>query len=116
MFVTVFFAIVLFFAGISLRFSVLSIRIGILALAGVLLVYGVARIGTLPRLECRSARPRQFPMRSAFTVTWFAGVQSNVPAFFGYTRTNLPFCTCSSTKHDEVTCRRRWRYRSCLRR
>jgi len=49
-FVTVFFAVVLFFAGISLRFTWLPIRIGILALAATLLVYGVIRIGALPRL------------------------------------------------------------------
>ena len=49
-FVTVFFAVVLFFAGISLRFTWLPIRIGILAVAAVLLAYGTIRIGTLPRL------------------------------------------------------------------
>jgi hypothetical protein len=47
-FVTVFFAVVLFFAGISLRFAWIPLRIGILALGGVLLVYAVARIATLP--------------------------------------------------------------------
>src|SRR4029077_14908891 len=45
----------------------------------------------------------RYLIRSAFTVTWFAGVQSNVPFFLGHTRTNLPFCTCSSTKQGEVT-------------
>ena len=49
-FVTVFFAIVLFFAGISLRFTWLPLRIGILGIGAVLLVYGAVRIGTLPRL------------------------------------------------------------------
>jgi hypothetical protein len=49
-FVTVFFAVVLFFAGISLRFAWLPIRVGILVLGGVLLLYGAARIGTLPTL------------------------------------------------------------------
>jgi hypothetical protein len=49
-FVTVFFAVVLFFAGISLRFTWLPIRIGILAVAAVLMAYGAIRIGTLPRL------------------------------------------------------------------
>ena len=49
-FVTVFFAVVLFFAGISLRFAWLPIRMGILAIGTALLVYGVIRIGSLPRL------------------------------------------------------------------
>jgi hypothetical protein len=47
-FVTVFFAVVLFFAGISLRFTWLPMRVGILGLGAVLLIYGAARIGTLP--------------------------------------------------------------------
>jgi hypothetical protein len=49
-FVTVFFAIVLFFAGISLRFAWLPLRILILAMGAVLLAYGAARLGTLPAL------------------------------------------------------------------
>jgi hypothetical protein len=49
-YVTVFFAVVLFFAGISLRFAWLPIRIGILALGAVLLAYAATRIATLPTL------------------------------------------------------------------
>src|SRR5439155_5796421 len=45
-FVTVFFAVVLFFAGISLRFAWTPVRIGILVLGAALLVYAAARIGT----------------------------------------------------------------------
>ena len=47
-FVTVFFAIVLFFAGISLRFTWLPMRLLILGLGAVILVYGGIRLGTLP--------------------------------------------------------------------
>jgi hypothetical protein len=47
-FVTVFFAIVLFFAGISLRFQWLPMRLVILGLGTVILVYGGVRLGTLP--------------------------------------------------------------------
>jgi hypothetical protein len=49
-FVTVFFAVVLFFAGISLRFAWLPMRILIMAMGAVLIVYGAARLGTLPTL------------------------------------------------------------------
>jgi hypothetical protein len=49
-FVTVFFAIVLFFAGISLRFEWMLMRILILSMGGVLLLYGAIRLGTLPTL------------------------------------------------------------------
>ena len=49
-FVTVFFAVVLFFAGISLRFTWLPIRVGILAMAATMLVYGTIRIAMLRRL------------------------------------------------------------------
>jgi hypothetical protein len=49
-FVTVFFAIVLFFGGISLRFAWLPMRILILAMGGTLLVYGAIRLTTLPTL------------------------------------------------------------------
>jgi hypothetical protein len=47
-FVTVFFAIVLFFAGISLRFTWLPMRLFILGLGALILVYGGIRLGTLP--------------------------------------------------------------------
>jgi ferric-dicitrate binding protein FerR (iron transport regulator) len=49
-FVTVFFAVVLFFAGISLRFAWLPMRLLILGLGTALLIYGAVRIGTLPTL------------------------------------------------------------------
>ena len=49
-FVTVFFAVVLFFAGISLRFEWMPMRILILGIGGVLIVYGAIRLGTLPTL------------------------------------------------------------------
>jgi hypothetical protein len=49
-FVTVFFAIVLFFAGISLRFAWMPMRLLILGLGSVLLIYGAIRLGTLPTL------------------------------------------------------------------
>jgi hypothetical protein len=49
-FITVFFAVVLFFAGISLRFAWFRLRIVILALGLGLLVFGVVRLGTLPSL------------------------------------------------------------------
>jgi hypothetical protein len=49
-FVTVFFAVVLFFAGISLRFAWLPMRILILGLGTALLIYGAVRLGTLPAL------------------------------------------------------------------
>ena len=47
---TVFFASVLFFAGISLRISTERLRIGILALGVAFLVYGVVHIILLPTL------------------------------------------------------------------
>jgi hypothetical protein len=47
-FVTVFFAIVLFFAGISLRFQWLPMRLFILGLGTVILLYAGIRLGTLP--------------------------------------------------------------------
>jgi hypothetical protein len=47
-FVTVFFAVVLFFAGISLRFAWLPMRLLILGLGTAILVYGGIRLGTLP--------------------------------------------------------------------
>jgi len=49
-FVTVFFAIVLFFAGISLRFAWFPLRVGVMALAGGLIVYGAVRLATLQTL------------------------------------------------------------------
>jgi hypothetical protein len=49
-FVTVFFAAVLFFAGISLRFAWFPIRLLIMVLAGALLLYGGVRLATLPSL------------------------------------------------------------------
>jgi hypothetical protein len=49
-FVTVFFAIVLFFAGISLRFQWFTLRVLIMGLAGGLLAYGATRLASLPTL------------------------------------------------------------------
>ena len=49
-FVTVFFAIVLFFAGISLRFSWLPMRLLIMGLGTAILVYGAIRLLSLPTL------------------------------------------------------------------
>ena len=49
-FVTVFFAVVLFFAGISLRFAWTRLRILILVMGAALLVYGVVKILSLPTL------------------------------------------------------------------
>jgi hypothetical protein len=49
-FVTVFFAVVLFFAGISLRFAWVQIRFAILAIGAALLLYGAVRLLTLPTL------------------------------------------------------------------
>ena len=48
-FATVFYAVVLFFAGISLRFQWFPMRVSILALGGVLLVYATGIIVSLPR-------------------------------------------------------------------
>jgi hypothetical protein len=49
-FATVFFAVVLFFAGISLRFAWFSLRVMIMALGSGLLVYGAIRLASLPTL------------------------------------------------------------------
>jgi ferric-dicitrate binding protein FerR (iron transport regulator) len=49
-FVTVFFAVVLFFAGISLRFAWAPMRILILGLGAVLLLYSAIRLATFPTL------------------------------------------------------------------
>jgi len=46
----VFFAIVLFFAGISLRFAWFPLRVIIMVLASGLIVYGAIRLATLPTL------------------------------------------------------------------
>lgn len=45
---TVFFAAVLFFAGISMRFSWLQMRMAILGLGGLCLVYALIRLAALP--------------------------------------------------------------------
>jgi hypothetical protein len=47
---TVFFAAVLFFAGISMRFRWLPMRITVLALSGIFLTYGVVHLASLPTL------------------------------------------------------------------
>ena len=47
-FITVFFAAVLFFAGMSLRFAWLKLRAVVLGLAVILLAYGFVRLGLLP--------------------------------------------------------------------
>jgi hypothetical protein len=47
---TVFFAAVLFFAGMSMRFRWEALRVWVLVLAAVFLAYGAARIATLPKL------------------------------------------------------------------
>jgi hypothetical protein len=49
-YVTVFFAVVLFFGGISLRFAWPPMRVLILAMGAVLLIYGAIRLATLPAL------------------------------------------------------------------
>jgi hypothetical protein len=49
-FATVFFAAVLFFAGISMRFTWTAMRVTVLAVSGVFLVYGIINIATLPTL------------------------------------------------------------------
>jgi hypothetical protein len=47
-FTTVFFAAVLFFSGISLRFEWVNLRVVMLGLAVVFLVYGLAKLATMP--------------------------------------------------------------------
>jgi hypothetical protein len=47
-FTTVFFAAVLFFSGISLRFEWIKLRMVMLGLASVFLVYGLVKLGTMP--------------------------------------------------------------------
>jgi hypothetical protein len=49
-FVTVFFAVVLFFAGISLRFAWFPMRVFILGMGTAILLYGAIRIFSLPTL------------------------------------------------------------------
>ena len=49
-YVTVFFAVVLFFGGISLRFAWTPMRVLILAIGAALLIYGAIRLATLPAL------------------------------------------------------------------
>ena len=47
-FTTVFFAAMMFFAGMSLRFDWTAVRIGVLILAGLLMIYGLGRLASLP--------------------------------------------------------------------
>jgi hypothetical protein len=47
---TVFFATVLFFAGISTRFAWQKMRIAVLALSGAFLVYALVMVARLPIL------------------------------------------------------------------
>jgi hypothetical protein len=47
-FTTVFFAAVLFFSGISLRFEWVRLRVVMLGLATVFLIYGLAKLATMP--------------------------------------------------------------------
>jgi hypothetical protein len=47
-FITVFFAAVLFFAGMSLRFAWPTLRAAVLGFAVILLAYGFVRLGLLP--------------------------------------------------------------------
>jgi hypothetical protein len=49
-FATVFFAAVLFFAGISMRFNWIAMRISVLVISGVFLLYGIIHVATLPSL------------------------------------------------------------------
>jgi hypothetical protein len=49
-FATVFFAAVLFFAGISMRFNWLAMRLTVLGLSAVFLIYGVIHLAGLPAL------------------------------------------------------------------
>jgi hypothetical protein len=47
---TVFFAAVLFFAGISMRFAWLPMRVTVMVLAAIFLTYGIVRLADLPTL------------------------------------------------------------------
>lgn len=49
-FATVFFAAVLFFAGISMRFNWIAMRLTVLGLSAVFLAYGVIHLASLPTL------------------------------------------------------------------
>ena len=49
-FSTVFFAVVLFFAGISLRFRWNALRIAVLVMAALFLVYGGIKLASLPTM------------------------------------------------------------------
>lgn len=49
-FATVFFAAVLFFAGISMRFNWLAMRVTVLGLSAVFLAYGIIHLASLPVL------------------------------------------------------------------
>ena len=50
MFTTVFFAAVLFFAGISMRFVWQGMRVAVLVLGTVFLVYAIVEVARLPIL------------------------------------------------------------------
>jgi hypothetical protein len=49
-FATVFFAAVLFFAGISMRFAWMAMRVTVLVVSGAFLLYGIVHIASLPTL------------------------------------------------------------------
>jgi hypothetical protein len=49
-FATVFFAAVLFFAGISMRFNWIAMRITVLVISSLFLLYGIIHVATLPSL------------------------------------------------------------------
>jgi hypothetical protein len=49
-FATVFFAAVLFFAGISMRFNWIAMRVSVLVISGLFLLYGIIHVATLPAL------------------------------------------------------------------
>ena len=49
-FATVFFAAVLFFVGISMRFTWIAMRLTVLSLSALFLGYGIIRLATLPTL------------------------------------------------------------------
>jgi hypothetical protein len=49
-FATVFFAAVLFFAGISMRFNWLAMRVTVLGLSAIFLAYGIFHLASLPTL------------------------------------------------------------------
>jgi hypothetical protein len=49
-FATVFFAAVLFFAGISMRFTWFAMRVSVLVISGIFLLYGIVHVASLPTL------------------------------------------------------------------